>query len=191
MSRRDLTFCAATRTAAHRAAAVVIAGAVAACMLAMAPLSAMAQDLKIGYVNVDRLMRESLPARAIDARLAAEFSQREKDLDEQEARLKAAAEELDKVAPTLGEQERARRQRELIDQERNLMRTRREFNEQVALRRDEELAGLEVLAHRAIRQIFKEEKYDLILREAVLAGPNVDITDKAIKALATEASRAR
>jgi len=42
-------------------------------------------------------------------------------------------------------------------------------------------------ANRVIRQISEQEKYDLILQDAVFAGPKVDITDKVIKALSTAA----
>ena len=88
---------------------------------------AQAQELKIGYVNSDRVLREAVPAKAAQAKLEAEFSKREKELNDTGARLKAASEKLDKDAPTLSESERARRQRELIDQDRELQRKRREF----------------------------------------------------------------
>lgn len=191
MNTLNQTFCSAACAVARRAAAALAAGLVAVCTLWLAPLPALAQDLKIGYVNFDRLMSESLPARSVGDKLAAEFGKRDKELDEQATRVQAAAKELDKDSPTLTEYERARRQRELVDRDRELMRKRREFNEEVAQRRNEEMAILEEQAHRAIRQIFKQEKYDLILRDAVLVGPKVDITDQVIKALGTMAPAAR
>jgi len=38
-------------------------------------------------------------------------------------------------------------------------------------------------ANRVVKQIFDQEKFDLIVQEAVFAGPKVDITDKVIKAM--------
>jgi outer membrane protein len=155
---------------------------VAAAMLAMAgPLSA--QELKIGYVNSERVLRESTPAKAAQAKLEAEFGRRERDLNEQSSRLKAAADKLDKEAPTLAESERSRRQRELVDQDRDLQRKRREFQEDLAQRKNEELSTVVERANRVIRQIFDSEKYDVILQEVVFASPRVDITDKVIRAL--------
>ncbi len=151
-------------------------------MLTLAPV-ANAQELKIGYVNSERVLREAAPAKASQAKLEAEFSKREKDLNDQGARLKAAADKLDKDAPTLSEAERTRRQRELVDQDRELQRKRREFQEDLNQRRNEEVAGLVERANRVIKQIFDSEKYDVILQEVVFAGPRVDITDKVIKAL--------
>ncbi len=142
-----------------------------------------AQDLKIGYVNSERVLREAAPAKAAQSKLEGEFGKREKDLNDQGARLKAAAEKLDKDAPALSEAERTRRQRELVEQDRDLQRKRREFQEDLSQRRNEELAAVVERANRVIKQIFDQEKYDLILQEVIFAGPRVDITDKVIKAI--------
>ena len=145
--------------------------------------AAQAQDLKIGYVNSERVLREAAPAKAAQGKLEAEFSRREKELSDQATRLKSAADKLDKDAPTLAESERTRRQRELVEQDRDLQRKRREFQEDLNQRRNEETAGIVERANRVIKQIFEGEKYDLILQDVVFAGPRVDITEKVIKAL--------
>jgi outer membrane protein len=100
-----------------------------------------------------------------------------------DARLKAAADKLEKDVPTLSESERNRRQRELVDQDREIQRKKREFQEDINQRKNEELGQVVERANRVIKQIFETEKYDLILQEAVFAGPRADITDKVIKAL--------
>jgi len=154
----------------------------AAALLALAPL-AQAQELKIGYVNSERVLREAAPAKAAQTKLEAEFSKREKELTDQAAKLKSSADKLDKDAPTLSEGERTRRQRELVEADRDIQRKRREFQEDLNQRRNEELAGVVERANRVIKQIFDTDKYDVILQEVVFAGPRVDITDKVIKAL--------
>ena len=145
--------------------------------------AANAQELKIGYVNSERVLREATPAKAAQTKLEGEFSKRERELTEQAGRLKATADRLEKEAPTLSEAERSRRQRELVEQDRDLQRKRREFQEDLNQRKNEELAAVVERANRVIKQIFDQEKYDLILQEVVFAGPKVDITDKVIKAL--------
>jgi outer membrane protein len=142
-----------------------------------------AQDLKIGYVNSDRVLRDAAPAKAAQSKLEGEFGKREKELAEMANRLKAASDKLDKDAPTLPESERTRRQRDLVEQDREFQRRRREFQEDLNQRKNEELAAVVERANRVIKQIFESEKYDLIVQEAVFAGPKVDITDKVIKAL--------
>ena len=142
-----------------------------------------AQELKIGVVNSDRVLRDSTPAKTAQAKIVAEFSKREKELADLEARLKGAADRLEKDAPTLSDSERTRRQRELAEQDRDFQRKRREYLEDMNQRKNEELAALVERAQRVVRQISEQEKYDLILQDAVVAGPRVDITDKVIKAL--------
>ncbi len=153
--------------------------------LSLLTATAYAQELKIGYVNSERVLREANPAKAAQAKLEAEFSKRDKDLNDQAVKLKAAADKLEKDAPTLAESERTRRQRELVDQDRDLQRKRREFQEDLNQRRNEELAGVVERANRVIKQIFDSEKYDVILQEVVFASSRIDITDKVIKALNT------
>jgi outer membrane protein len=151
--------------------------------LALAAIAAQAQELKIGYVNSDRVLRDAVPAKAAQSKLEAEFGKREKDLADLANKLKAASDKLEKDAPTLPESERTRRQRDLVDQDREFQRKRREFQEDLNQRKNEELASVVERANKVIKQIFEAEKYDLILQEAVFAGPRADITDKVIKAL--------
>jgi len=157
----------------------------AAAMLALAVSGLQAQELKLGFVNSDRVLREATPAKAAQTRLEAEFSKRQKEGEEAASRLKAAADKLDKDSPTLAESERSRRQRDLVEQDRELQRKRREFQEDLNQRKNEELASVVERANKVVKQIYDSEKYDLILQGDVVifAGPRVDITDKVIKAL--------
>lgn len=156
----------------------------AAALLALAALGAQAQELKIGYVNADRVLRDATPAKAAQAKLEAEFGKREKELADMANKLKAAGEKLDKDAPTLAESERNRRQRELVEQNRDFDRKRREFQEDLTQRKNEELASVVERANKVMKQIFDSEKYDLIVQDGVVfAGPRVDITDKVIRTL--------
>lgn len=142
-----------------------------------------AQELKIGYVNSERVLREAVPAKAAQAKLEAEFKKRETELSDQGTRLRTAMEKLEKEGPTIAESERTRRQRDLAEQERDFQRKRRELLEDLNQRKNEELAAVLERAQRVVKQIFDQEKYDLILQEAVFFSPRVDITDKVIKAM--------
>jgi outer membrane protein len=156
--------------------------AAAAALVASAAL-AQAQELKIGYVNSEVVLRDANPAKAAQARLQTEFGKREKELGDMANRLKAAGDKLEKEAPTLSETERNRRQRELIDQDREFQRKRREFQEDLNQRKNEELAAVVDRANKVIRQIFEQEKYDLIVQDAIHASARIDITKKVIEAL--------
>ena len=175
-------------SSASSVATVAQAALLATAALFATATPAVAQDLKIGYVNSERVLREATPAKAAQAKLETEFSKREKELTDIGNRLKTAADKLDKDGPTLAEAERTRRQRELVEQDRDLQRKRREFQEDLNQRRNEELATVVERANRVIKQIFDAEKYDLILQEVVFASSRVDITDKVIRVLNTPAA---
>ena len=149
----------------------------------LAPVHVQAQELKIGYVNSERVLREATPAKAALARMEADFSKRDKDLNDTAAKLKSAADKLEKDAPTLAESERNKRQRDLVEQDRDLQRKRREFQEDLNQRRNEETAAIVERANKVIKGIFETEKYDLIVQDVVFASAKVDITEKVIKAL--------
>jgi outer membrane protein len=156
--------------------------ALAASMM-VAASAVQAQELKIGYVNSERVLREANLAKAAQIKLEAEFGKREKDLRDLETKLRGAADKLEKDAPTLSEAERNRRQRDVVEQERDLQRKRREWQEDLTQRKNEELSSVVEKANRVIKQIFDAEKYDLILQDAIHFSARVDITKKVIDAL--------
>jgi len=143
----------------------------------------MAQDARIAAVNSDRILRDSAPAKAAQAKLEAEFSKRDSDLQAMAQRLKAMSDKLDKDNPTLSDAERAKRQRDLAAADTEFQRKQREFREDLNQRRNEELAAVLDRANRVIKQIAETEKYDLIVQEAVYVSPRIDITDKVLKTL--------
>lgn len=145
--------------------------------------AALAQDIKIGYVNSERILRDSNPARAATQKLEQEFAKRDRELQELAGRLKTQAERFEKDAPVLAEADRNRRQRELAELDRDLQRRQREFREDLNQRRNEELQGLLERAQRIVRQIAEQEKFDLIVQDAVFFSARVDITDKVLRAL--------
>jgi outer membrane protein len=146
-------------------------------------VTALAQDFKIGFVNTERVLREANLAKASQAKLEQEFSKREKDLQTLGGQLKTASEKLERDAPTLPEAQRIARQRQLVEQDRDFQRKQREFQEDVTLRKNEELQQVLEKANRVIKQVAESDKYDLILQEAVYINPKHDITDKVLSGL--------
>ncbi len=144
---------------------------------------ASADETKIGYVSTEKILRESEPAKAAEARMEAEFSQRRKDLQDFAARIKVTAEKLDKDSPVLAESDRVKRQRELADMDQDFQRKQRAYREDVSQRMNEETTKVSERANKIIKQIAESEKYDVILQDGVYFSPRIDITDKVMKAL--------
>jgi len=142
-----------------------------------------AQEFRVGFVNTDRIFREASTAKQAQTKLEQEFSKREKELVDMGNNLKTASEKLERDAPTLSEAQRNQRQRTLAEQDRDFQRKRREFQEDLNARKNEELQQVLERANRVVRQIAETEKYDLILQEAVYVNPKHDITEKVIRAI--------
>jgi outer membrane protein len=152
-------------------------------LLAMAGVAASAQDFKVGIVNLDRIFREANTSKAAQAKLEQEFSKREKEIADLGGQIKAQSEKLERDAPTLSESQRNTRQRQLVEQDREFQRKRREFQEDLNSRKNEELQLVIERANRVVRSLAEAEKFDLILQEAVYVNAKHDITDKVIKTL--------
>ena len=144
---------------------------------------AIAQDTKIGAVNVEKILRESNTAKAVSAKLEQEFSKRERELRGSADTFRLAIEKFEKEGPTMPEGQRTARQRQLSEQERDLQRRQRDFQEELNLRRNEALQQVIEKLNRIVRQIAETDKYDLIVSEAYYINPRVDITDKVMSTL--------
>lgn len=145
--------------------------------------TAVAQELKIGFINTDRIFRDANSAKAAQTKLEQEFMRREKELTDQGNQLKTIADKLDKDAPTLSEAQRNTRQKQLVEQDRDFQRKRREFQEDLNVRKNEELQQVLERANRVVKQVAEAEKYDVVLQEVVYINPKHDITEKVLKVL--------
>lgn len=152
--------------------------------LSLAAAAAGAADLKIGFIDAERVNRESAPAERASKQLEKEFAPRAQELQRREAQIKTLQAQLEKDAMTMSESDRRAKEQELARVSLDFQRMQREYREDLNLRRNQELAALFERANRVIKQIAESEKYDLILQEAVYRNPRIDITDKVLKALA-------
>ena len=155
----------------------------------MLSASVQAQEFRIGFVSTDRIFKEATSAKAAQTKLEQEFSKREKELVDLGASLKTLADKFEREAPTLSEGQRGSRQKQLVDQDREFQRKRREFQEDLNARKNEELQQVLERANKVVKQVAETEKYDLILQEAVYVNPKHDITDKVIKVLNSVAAK--
>ena len=148
-----------------------------------------AQEIKIGVVNTDRIFREASTAKSAQVKLEQEFSKREKELMDLGNTLKNASDKFEREAPTLSESQRNARQKQLMEQDREFQRKRREFQEDLNTRKNEEQQVVIERANLAVKKVAETEKYDVIFQEAVYINPKHDITDKVIKSLNATATK--
>jgi outer membrane protein len=141
-------------------------------------------ELKIGVVNTDKLLRESVAAQRSEKKLEREFATRQAEVEKLAKRFRDASTAFDKDQLTMSDETRRTKQRELETLSRDAQRAQRELREDFNLRKNEEVIQLQERAQRAIQRIAENEKFDVILQDVVYASSRVDITERVLKALA-------
>ena len=155
-----------------------------ALVLALASGPALAQS-RIGYVSLDRILRDATPAQRAQKKIEAEFAKRDQELAKIAEQIKRMQENLDKNSVTMSEADRSRRERDFNDANREFQRKQREFREDLTARRNEELSAIIARANEVIRKMAEADKLDVVFQndQVVWASSKIDITDKVIKAL--------
>ena len=145
-----------------------------------------AADFKVGVVDTERILRESIPAVNAEKRITKEFSGRDLEIKALVKQAKDLQALLEKEGVTLSDVDQRNKERELTTMNADIQRLQREFREDLNLRKNEELAIVLERANKTIQVIAETEKFDLILQEAVYRNPKIDITDKVIQHLADD-----
>lgn len=160
--------------------------AVLLAFLLLAGSAAWAQSIKVGVVNFARLLEEAPQSQASQRILTEEFSPRERDIRSQEQQLKQAEERLAQGEGFMSEEERQQLEKEARDLQREINRSKSEFNEDLNLRRNEELGKLQRMLIGEVQAYGRTQNYDIVMSEAVgvvYASTAVDITDSILEVL--------
>ena len=174
-------FCAAALAAAATPAFAQAAGAKAS---AVAGTTA-----KIGFINTERILKDSTLAKNAQQKLESEFAKRDKDLQDMAAKIKGLNQKLEKDGPVMSDTDRINTQQQLAEMNRDFQRKQREFGEDLNAKRNAALAIVLDKANKVVKEIAEQGNYDIIFQDAVYVNPRIDITDKVLKALDTSSSK--
>lgn len=143
-----------------------------------------AADLKVGYVQVDKILQEAPQTAESGKKLEKEFSPRTQELERMQKQIKDMETALDKDSLTMSEADRRNKERDISNQKIEFQRKQRELREDVNLRKNEELGSLQDRINKAVTSVSEAEGYDLVIYGGVAyASKKVDITDKVLKSL--------
>lgn len=152
--------------------------------LGLAAAQAASAEMKVGFVNVAKVLELAPQAEAARNRIETEFAPRDRELLQQQKEVRAQEDRLVKNSAVLSEAERQRNEKDIRNAKRDLRRRQDEFREDLNLRRSEELSKLQKKVTDVIQKLAESEKYDLIVSDGVIyAGQRVDITDKILERL--------
>ena len=151
--------------------------------LFLVSLSAYA-DLKVGFVQVDKILQEAPQTIESNKKLEKEFSARTDKLKADVKALKDKEAAFSKDALTMKDSERDTKEKALSQMRVDVQRKERELREDINIRRNEELGGLQEQINKAVTSVAKAESFDLVLYNGVAyASEKIDITDKILKSL--------
>jgi outer membrane protein len=147
-------------------------------------LSAHSAELKVGYVQVDKILQEAPQTAESGKKLEREFSPRSQELDRMAKQIKDLEAALDKDGLTITEADRRSKERDVQNIKTEFQRKQRELREDINLRKNEELGSLQDRINKAVQSVAKAENYDLVMYSGVAyAADKIDITDKVLKSL--------
>jgi len=152
-------------------------------LMLSASASLCAADMKIGYVNTERLFRDSPMAVKAQKKLEQEFAKRDQDIQKMVKQARDIQSSLEKEGLTMADADKGRKERELANLSREIQRSQREFREDLNQRKNEEFSAIHEKARKIIQELADKEKYDFILENVVYANPRNDITDRVMKVL--------
>lgn len=167
---------------------VTITGLLLATVLTVSGMTVQAAEMKIGVVNAGQVLDKSPQKEKALARLEKEFSSRSKSLEKKIKNLRSKQERLAKDGAILGADERKKKERDILSEQRELKRLQDEYSEDLSIRRNEELRKLEKEIAETIVSLAKKEKYDLVVYQGVIyASERADMTPKVLELLKSKA----
>jgi len=156
----------------------------AMCVVVLVFGAAHAQESKIGFVNVGRLLSESPQAKSAMEALQEEFAPRQREIVAQQTGLSEKESRLERDLEVMGADERQNAQRDLRKVQREIARSQEEITEDFNLRRNEELGKLQRELMQQVQAFARQSGYDLIVSDGVLyASSAVDITQQILTGL--------
>lgn len=143
-----------------------------------------AAELKIGYVQVDKILQDAPQTAESGKKLEREFSPRSLDLDKMQKQIRDIESILDKEGVTLSDTERRNKERDASNLKIEFQRKQRELREDINLRKNEELSSLQDRINKAVQTVSETDGYDLVVYGGVaFASRKIDITEKVLKLL--------
>jgi outer membrane protein len=147
-------------------------------------------ELKIGFVNIVKVMDKAPQVKSANKRLKRELAPRREEIETAKQELRKKEKRLAKNASIMSEQQVRKLSRDVREKRRELARLQDEFQEDINIRRNEELDKIHQVITRVIRELGKSSKYDLILSDGVLFwSKRIDITDQVLRRLSPSRRR--
>ena len=145
--------------------------------------SALAEELKLGYVDLQRALSETEDGRKAKANLKKIFDQKQKELDEQQEELKKAVEDLDKKRTLLPADKVREKEAELQTRMQKFQQTYLRHQQDLQAKEQEATGKIFERMNKILGKIALAENFTMILDKSALvfAKPHLDLTNDLIR----------
>lgn len=152
-------------------------------VLMLGASTAFAEEVKIGYVDMQRALNETDDGRKAKAQLKKVFDQKQKELDEQQEELKKAIEDLDKKRTLLPADKVREKETELQTRMQKVQQTYMRHQQDLSAKEQEATAKIFERMNRIIAKIAATENFSMIFDRAgvVFAKSHLDLTNELIR----------
>lgn len=138
-------------------------------------------ELKIGHVDMQKVMEKAPQAEKARNRLESEFAPKKKALEAQAREIKTLEDKLEKDQQVMGASEQRKLEKDIIEKKRDAMRTQQEMSEDFGMRRNEEMNKIGKVIYDAVRAVAKEESFDLLLESPLYGSEQLDVSDRVLQ----------
>ena len=152
-------------------------------VLTLATVPALAEEVKLGYVDMQRALNETEDGRKAKANLKKVFDRKQKELDEQQEELKKAIEDLDKKRTLLPADKVREKESELQGRMQKVQQTYLRHQQDLSAKEQEATAKIFERMNRIIAKIAIAENFSMIFdrQGVVFAKPHLDMTNELIR----------
>jgi outer membrane protein len=158
-------------------------------LLAGGPVNA---DVRIGYIDIAKLLEESPQARAASDQLQREFEPMQREIMSKREQMQELQERITRDEAVLSDERRREKEREIRDLQREMQRLQSDFSEDVNARRNEALGMLQRLIFNEVQNFARDREFDLLVGEGVFyASSQMDVTDEVLERLRRRHERER
>jgi outer membrane protein len=142
------------------------------------------EAMKLGYVDLRRALHETEDGRKARTSLEKIFSQKQKELDEQQEDVKKAIEDLNKKRTLLPADTVRQKEAELQDRVAKVQQTYLRHQQDLAAKEEEATRPIVDRLQRIIGKIAEKENFTMIFDKSqgvVFAKPHLDLTNEVIR----------
>lgn len=158
--------------------------AIAATLLFSVSMTSFAANLKIGVVNIAKVMEEAPQAEKARTDMQKEFAPRERELVGLQKSIRSLEEKLARNGAIMSESERGKMERDILSKKRDFQRDQEAFRDDITFKRNEILERLQRDLIGIIQDYAKREKFDVLLAEGVVyMSQSVDVTEQVLAEL--------